>query len=160
MMGGTPGKIDLIWDPLGFTKNLPADVLARKRLAELKNGCAPRSPPPPLRTACETPARAPRSRSLRSRVDCHVAQPPRDDRHDVAGLRALLPQLRSAAPVEVPSATIGGHIARHHRERPCASAAELFSYHDIFLAPLSTSLPNPRLIHAVRSCHDHRRAHG
>jgi len=38
MMGGTPGKIDLIWDPLGFTKSLPADVLARKRLAELKNG--------------------------------------------------------------------------------------------------------------------------
>ena len=38
MMGGTPGKIDLIWDPLGFTKKLPADVLARKRLAELKNG--------------------------------------------------------------------------------------------------------------------------
>ena len=58
MMGGTPGKIDLIWDPLGFTKNLPADVLARKRLAELKNGCAPRSPRPPLRTACATPARA------------------------------------------------------------------------------------------------------
>ena len=38
MAGGTPGKIPLIWDPAGFTKNMPADKLARKRLAELKNG--------------------------------------------------------------------------------------------------------------------------
>jgi len=38
MMGGTPGKIPLIWDPLGFTKGLSAETLARKRTAELKNG--------------------------------------------------------------------------------------------------------------------------
>jgi len=38
MMGGTPGKIPLIWDPLGFTNNLSAETLARKRTAELKNG--------------------------------------------------------------------------------------------------------------------------
>merc|ERR1719453_785404 len=37
MMGGTPGKIPLIWDPLGFTKTLSPEKLARKRLAELKN---------------------------------------------------------------------------------------------------------------------------
>ena len=40
MMGGTPGKIPLIWDPLGFTKSLSPETLARKRTAELKNGCA------------------------------------------------------------------------------------------------------------------------
>jgi len=38
MSGGTPGKIPLIWDPLGFTSKLSADTLARKRLAEIKNG--------------------------------------------------------------------------------------------------------------------------
>ena len=38
MMGGTPGKIPLIWDPLGFTKKLSPETLARKRSAELKNG--------------------------------------------------------------------------------------------------------------------------
>jgi hypothetical protein len=38
MNGGTPGKIPLIWDPLGFTKSLSAETLARKRTAELKNG--------------------------------------------------------------------------------------------------------------------------
>jgi len=38
MMGGTPGKIPLIWDPLGFTKKLSPATLARKRTAELKNG--------------------------------------------------------------------------------------------------------------------------
>lgn len=38
MMGGTPGKIPLIWDPLGFTKKLSPEKLARKRTAELKNG--------------------------------------------------------------------------------------------------------------------------
>ena len=40
MMGGTPGKIPLLWDPLGFTKSLSPELLARKRTAELKNGCA------------------------------------------------------------------------------------------------------------------------
>ena len=40
MMGGTPGKIPLLWDPLGFTKKLSPETLARKRTAELKNGCA------------------------------------------------------------------------------------------------------------------------
>merc|ERR1719460_2361191 len=38
MMGGTPGKIPLLWDPLGFTKGLSPELLARKRTAELKNG--------------------------------------------------------------------------------------------------------------------------
>jgi len=38
MMGGTPGKIPLIWDPLGFTAKLSPETLARKRTAELKNG--------------------------------------------------------------------------------------------------------------------------
>merc|ERR1719498_613293 len=37
MMGGTPGKIPLLWDPLGFTKKLSPETLARKRTAELKN---------------------------------------------------------------------------------------------------------------------------
>ena len=40
MMGGTPGKIPLLWDPLGFTKSLSPETLARKRTAEIKNGCA------------------------------------------------------------------------------------------------------------------------
>ena len=38
MAGGTPGKIPLLWDPLGFTARLSPETLARKRLAELKNG--------------------------------------------------------------------------------------------------------------------------
>jgi len=38
MKGGTPGKIPLLWDPLGFTKSLSPEKLARKRTAELKNG--------------------------------------------------------------------------------------------------------------------------
>merc|ERR1719379_393178 len=38
MMGGVPGKIPLIWDPLGFTSKLSPETLARKRTAELKNG--------------------------------------------------------------------------------------------------------------------------
>jgi len=38
MKGGTPGKIPLLWDPLGFTKKLSPETLARKRTAELKNG--------------------------------------------------------------------------------------------------------------------------
>merc|ERR1719378_565080 len=38
MMGGTPGKIPLLWDPLGFTSKLSPETLARKRTAELKNG--------------------------------------------------------------------------------------------------------------------------
>ena len=45
MPGGTPGKIPLLWDPLGFTKSLSAETLARKRTAELKNGCARGSAP-------------------------------------------------------------------------------------------------------------------
>jgi hypothetical protein len=36
--GGVPGKVPLLWDPLGFSKKLPADQMARKRTAELKNG--------------------------------------------------------------------------------------------------------------------------
>jgi len=38
MPGGTPGKIPLLWDPLGFTNKLSPEMLARKRTAELKNG--------------------------------------------------------------------------------------------------------------------------
>merc|ERR1719198_628673 len=38
MAGGTPGKIPLLWDPLGFTARLSPETLARKRLAEIKNG--------------------------------------------------------------------------------------------------------------------------
>merc|ERR1712216_933047 len=38
MMGDTPGKIPLLWDPLGFTSKLSPETLARKRTAELKNG--------------------------------------------------------------------------------------------------------------------------
>jgi len=36
--GGTPGKIPLLWDPLGFSNKLSPEQLARKRTAELKNG--------------------------------------------------------------------------------------------------------------------------
>lgn len=36
--GGTPGKIPLLWDPLGFTAKLSSEVLAEKRVSELKNG--------------------------------------------------------------------------------------------------------------------------
>jgi len=36
--GGTPGKIPLLWDPLGFTNKLSPEQLARKRTAEIKNG--------------------------------------------------------------------------------------------------------------------------
>lgn len=38
MSGGTPGKIPLLWDPIGFTNRLSSETLARKRTAELKNG--------------------------------------------------------------------------------------------------------------------------
>eukprot|EP00325_Prymnesiales_sp_UTEX-LB-985_P025377 CAMPEP_0174733748 /NCGR_PEP_ID=MMETSP1094-20130205/61941_1 /TAXON_ID=156173 /ORGANISM="Chrysochromulina brevifilum, Strain UTEX LB 985" /LENGTH=210 /DNA_ID=CAMNT_0015936449 /DNA_START=35 /DNA_END=667 /DNA_ORIENTATION=+ len=38
MPGGTPGKIPLLWDPLGFTNKLSPETLARKRTAEIKNG--------------------------------------------------------------------------------------------------------------------------
>ena len=38
MSGGTPGKIPLLWDPLGFTAKLSPEALARKRNSELKNG--------------------------------------------------------------------------------------------------------------------------
>merc|ERR1719235_1910481 len=38
MAGGTPGKIPLLWDPLGFTAKLSPEELARKRVSELKNG--------------------------------------------------------------------------------------------------------------------------
>merc|ERR1719454_1741087 len=38
MAGGTPGKIPLLWDPLGFTAKLSPEALARKRVSELKNG--------------------------------------------------------------------------------------------------------------------------
>ena len=40
MSGGTPGKIPLLWDPLGFTSKLSPEALARKRNSELKNGWA------------------------------------------------------------------------------------------------------------------------
>ena len=70
MRGGVPGKIESLpfdgikglwapkikfWDPLNFTGALSAEQKARKRKAELKNGCAtacsgaccPPPPPPP-----------------------------------------------------------------------------------------------------------------
>ena len=64
MSGGTPGKIPLLWDPLGFTAKLSPEALARKRNSELKNGWAAaplptrtRAPPPsPGRRGC-TPRR-------------------------------------------------------------------------------------------------------
>ena len=56
MSGGTPGKIPLLWDPLGFTAKLSPEALARKRNSELKNGWAA-APPPRLhaQTAREPP---------------------------------------------------------------------------------------------------------
>merc|ERR1712204_154274 len=33
-----PGKIPLLWDPLGFTAKLSPEALARKRNSGLKNG--------------------------------------------------------------------------------------------------------------------------
>lgn len=38
MSGGQPGKIPLLWDPIGFTTRLSPETLARKRTSELKNG--------------------------------------------------------------------------------------------------------------------------
>lgn len=38
MSGGTPGKFELLWDPVGFTKGLDAETLATKRQAETNNG--------------------------------------------------------------------------------------------------------------------------
>lgn len=38
MKGGVPGKVPLLWDPLGFSSKLSPETLARKRSAELKNG--------------------------------------------------------------------------------------------------------------------------
>jgi hypothetical protein len=80
MSGGTPGKIPLLWDPLGFTSKLSPETLARKRNSELKNGWAtaplptrtrappphrPPHPPPRLHapTACEPPTCASLTRS-------------------------------------------------------------------------------------------------
>jgi hypothetical protein len=81
------------WDPLNFTGALSAEQKARKRKAELKNGCAPGPPPPPAarrpppRHAVATTSSCPH-RSL-------PAQPPCHDRHGLvpgrpqpAGLRA------------------------------------------------------------------------
>ena len=62
MAGGTPGKIPLLWDPLGFTAKLSPEELARKRVSELKNGCAT------LASACPVhwgPAHAPSRRHAR-----------------------------------------------------------------------------------------------
>ena len=38
MSGGKVGYAGKIWDPIGFTRGVPEDVLATKRLAELNNG--------------------------------------------------------------------------------------------------------------------------
>lgn len=56
MAGGTPGKIPLLWDPLGFTAKLSPETLARKRNSELKNGWA--AAPLPTRTRARPPTPA------------------------------------------------------------------------------------------------------
>mmetsp|Transcript_12071 Transcript_12071/g.39646 ORF Transcript_12071/g.39646 Transcript_12071/m.39646 type:complete len:133 (-) Transcript_12071:252-650(-) len=38
MVGGIPGKVPLLWDPLGYTARLSPETLATKRVSELKNG--------------------------------------------------------------------------------------------------------------------------
>jgi hypothetical protein len=38
MNGGTPGKVPILWDPLGYTARLSPETLATKRVSELKNG--------------------------------------------------------------------------------------------------------------------------
>jgi len=38
MAGGTPGSVPIIWDPLGFTKNMSPEKKEQKRTSELKNG--------------------------------------------------------------------------------------------------------------------------
>ena len=98
MSGGTPGKIPLLWDPLGFTSKLSPEALARKRNSELKNGCAaapfptrmPTLPPPPR--DCTPRARPRRPVAHPSRAPLAV-QAPGDDWRCVARVRPLLPRL-------------------------------------------------------------------
>ena len=66
MSGGTPGKIPLLWDPLGFTAKLSPEALARKRNSELKNGWAAA----PLPTRTRAPPPSPR------RHGCTAREPP------------------------------------------------------------------------------------
>ena len=70
MSGGTPGKIPLLWDPLGFTAKLSPEALARKRNSELKNGWA--AAPPPTRARAPPPS--PRRRGCTPRR--HGSRPP------------------------------------------------------------------------------------
>ena len=113
MRGGVPGRIDSLpfdraagtsglwapkikfWDPLNFTGALSAEQKARKRKAELKNGCA--APPCAVRVRSRAASQdgrprrpaAPDSPPLQPRP-----QPPRDDRHGLFPHRPQPARLR------------------------------------------------------------------
>jgi len=113
MRGGVPGRIDSLpfdraagtsglwapkikfWDPLNFTGALSAEQKARKRKAELKNGCA--APPCAVRVRSRAASQdgrprrpaAPHSPPLQPRP-----QPPGDDRHGLFPHRPQPARLR------------------------------------------------------------------
>lgn len=102
MSGGTPGKIPLLWDPLGFTAKLSPEALARKRNSELKNGWAAAPLPtrmhaPPLPEGLHPDQeREQGAQWLSARVPLAV-QAPGDDWRCVARVRPLLPRLGPSA---------------------------------------------------------------
>ena len=75
MAGGTPGKIPLLWDPLGFTAKLSPEELARKRVSELKNGCATRASAPVPCTGGQHLRRAAGTRTRAWARDARAARP-------------------------------------------------------------------------------------